>query len=124
MEFKVHIFCGTTNLCKLMSKLCTKDSFSFCCSEIKEKNSGNIFSDINYKPDCIIVDKDIDEKLKDEVINKFSLTKIILLPSLNEVEQKKYSKYVSQISEPFKLSELEEVLKEIYHSKQSEESIN
>jgi hypothetical protein len=124
MEFKVHIFCGTTNLCRLMSKLCTKDSFSFCYSEIKDINSGNIFDDINYKPDCIIIDKDIDEELKEKVIKKFSLTKIVLLPSLNEVEQKKYSGYVSQISEPFKLSELEEVLKEIYHSKQSEEAIN
>ena len=124
MEFKVHIFCGTTNLCKLMSKLCTKDAFSFCCSEIKEKNYRNLFNELNYKPDCIIIDKDINEELKEEVINKFSFTIIVLLPSLNEIEQKKYSKYVSQISEPFKLSELEKVLKEIYHSKQSEESVN
>lgn len=123
MEFKVHIFCGTTNLCKLMSKLCIKDDFSFCCTEIKDKDISNIFDGINYSPDCIIIDKDLNEELKDVVINKFSYNKIVLLPSLNENEQKKYSKKVVQISEPFKLSELEEVLKEIYHSKQSEESV-
>jgi hypothetical protein len=123
MEFKVHIFCGTTNLCRLLSKLCTKDAFSFCCTDIKEKNISNIFNRINYAPDCIIIDKDIDEDLKDEIIIKYSYIKIILLPSLNVGEQKKYSKNIIQISEPFKLSELEEVLKEIYHSKQSEESV-
>lgn len=123
MEFKIHIFCGTTNLCKLMSKLCIKDSFSYCCTETKDMNISNMFEKVNYSPDCIIIDKDISDELKDEVIKKYSKTEIILLPSLNEVEQKNYSKKVTQISEPFKFSELEEVLKEIYHSKQSEKSV-
>ena len=75
MEFKVHIFCGTTNLCRLLSKLCTKDAFSFCCTDIKEKNISNIFNRINYAPDCIIIDKDIDEDLKDEIIIKYYIKK-------------------------------------------------
>jgi hypothetical protein len=123
MNFKIHIFCGTTNLCKLIRKSFEKDSYSFNCSEIKDKCCNGIFDEINYLPDCIIVDKDIDLDFKDKIIKKFSNAKVVLLPSLNESEQKVDSENVVQISEPFKLSELGEVLKEIYHSKQSEESI-
>jgi hypothetical protein len=122
MDFKIHIFCGTTNLYKLIKKSFVKDSFSFNCSEISDKCDYSV-DDLNYKPDCIIVDKDIDEYYKNEIIKKFVNTKIILLPSL-EFEQKTNSDNVIQISEPFKLSELGEVLKEVYHSKQSEESVN
>ncbi|MFA5405674.1 MAG: hypothetical protein WC358_12145, partial [Ignavibacteria bacterium] len=77
----------------------------------------------NYLPDCIIVDKDIDVNFKDRIIKKFSNAKVVLLPSLNESEQNVKSENVIQISEPFKLSELGEVLKELYHSKQSEEFV-
>jgi hypothetical protein len=124
MEFKIHIFCGTSNLCKLIEKSFIKDLFSFNCSEIKDKIGEEIFEKINYSPDCIIVDKDIEVEFKDKIIKKFSAAKVVLLPSLNESEQQVKSENVIQISEPFKLSELGEVLKELYHSKQSEESVN
>jgi hypothetical protein len=123
MEFKIHIFCGTTNLCKLIRKSFIKESYTFNCTEVKDKQISNITKEINYRPDCIIVDKDIDSKYRDEIVNKFSYSKIVLLPSLDEVELKSNADNVFQISEPFKLSELGEVLKDIYHSKQSEESI-
>jgi len=109
-------------LYKLIRKSFVKDSFYFKCSEINDKCDYSV-EDLNYNPDCIIVDKDIDEYYKNEIIKKFINTKVILLPSL-EFEQKTNSDNVIQISEPFKLSELGEVLKEIYHSKQSEESAN
>lgn len=124
MEFKIHIFCGTSNLCKLIEKSFSKDTFYFNCSEIKDKCCNGIFDEITYNPDCIIVDKDIDVESKDKIIKKFSKAKVVLLPSLNESEKQVKSENVIQISEPFKLSELGEVLKELYHSKQSEESIN
>jgi hypothetical protein len=123
MEFKIHIICGTTNICKLIRKSFEKEDFSFNCTEVKDKQLVEIMRDINYKPDCIIVDKDIDSYSKDEIVKRFSFCKIVLLPSLDEVESKSYANNVFQISAPFKLSELREVLNEIYHSKQSEESI-
>ncbi|MFA5404343.1 MAG: hypothetical protein WC358_05370, partial [Ignavibacteria bacterium] len=88
MDFKIHIFCGTTNLCKLIRKSFLKESFSFNCSEIKDNCCNGIFEEINYLPDCIIVDKDIDVNFKDRIIKKFSNAKVVLLPSLNESEQK------------------------------------
>ena len=122
MNFKIHIFCETNCFYNLIKKTFTKDSYSFNYSEIKGKNSKSIIKEINYTPDCIIVDKDIEEYFKVEIIKKYSDTKIILLPALNEFEQKANPKNVIQISEPFKLSELGEVLKEIYITKQSEAS--
>ena len=122
MEFRIHIFCGTSNLCRLLSKSFGKKPYLFECSEVKDKSTGNL-TKLDYKPDCIIFDKDIELDLKDEIINKYNKSKIILLPSLNVSEQIINTKNVFQISEPFKLSELSELLKEIYHSKQIEESI-
>lgn len=123
MDFKIHIFCGTTYLCNLIRKSLIKETYTFCCTEVKDKQFSDITEEINYRPDCIIVDKDIDLYFRDEIVKKFSYSKIVLLPSLDEVELKFNTKNVFQISEPFKLSELGDVLKEIYHSKQSEESI-
>lgn len=123
LDFKIHIFCGTTNLCKLIRKSFIKESYTFDCTEVKDRQLSDITKGINYRPDCIIVDKDIDSNFRDEIVNKFSYSKIVLLPSLDEIELKSNADNVFQISEPFKLSELGEVLKEIYHSKQSEESI-
>jgi hypothetical protein len=122
MNFSIHIFCGTSFLFKLIRKTFVKESYSFGCSEIKE-NCDNFIVDLNYNPDCIIIDKDINEYFKDKIINKYLKTKIILLPSL-DFEQKSISNNVIQISEPFKLSELGEVIKEIYYSKQIEQSAN
>jgi len=120
MNFNIHIFCRTSDLFNLIRKTFIKEPYSFTCSEIKEKCDRFIVA-LNYNPDCIIVDKNIDEYFKDEIISKHTNTKIILLPSL-DFEQKSNSNNVFQISEPFKLSELGNVLKEIYHSKQSDES--
>ncbi|MBI5403925.1 MAG: hypothetical protein HY959_11035 [Ignavibacteriae bacterium] len=123
MDFKIHIFCGTSYLCKLIRKTFVREPYTFNCTEVTDKlndKSGKL----DYTPDCIIFDKDIAGDFKEEIINKHSDSSIILLPSLNEIEALANSKNVFQISEPFKLSELSEVLKEIYHNKQIEESIN
>jgi len=123
MDLKIHIICGTTNLCKLIRKSFIKDSYIFSCTEVKDKQLSDLAKEIDYVPDCIIVDKDIDFYYRDEIIRLFFGSKIVLLPSLDDVEFKIYAKNVFQISEPFKLSELGEVLKEIYQTKQSEEPI-
>ena len=121
MDFRIHIFCGTSYLCKLIRKSFVKVPYSFNCTEVKEKLH-DISGKLDYTPDCIIFDKDIDGDFKEEIINKHLESKIILLPSLNENETVSNSKNVFQISEPFKLSELSKVLDEIYHKKQIEES--
>lgn len=114
IEFKIHIICGTTNICKLIRKSFEKERFTIKCTEIKDKEIENITSELNYSPDCIIVDKDIDSIFKDEIVKQFYMNNIILLPSLDEFETKHYSNKIFQISEPFKLSELRDLLQEIY----------
>jgi len=121
MEFRIHIFCGTSHLCKLIRKSFIREPYSFNCTEVKEVLNDKSCK-LNYIPDCIIFDKDIDGDFKEEIIDKHSESSIILLPSLNEIESVSVSKNVFQISEPFKLSELSKVLKEIYNNKQIEES--
>jgi hypothetical protein len=121
-NFKIHIICGITNICKLISKSFDREKYSINCTEVKDKQLYEILNDITYKPDCIIVDKDIDSNSREEIVKKFNFCKIVLLPSLDDTESKTYSNNVYQISEPFKLSELKDVLKVIYQSKQSEES--
>lgn len=121
MDFKIHIFCGTTCLCKLIRKTFVKEPYSFNCTEVTDKLNEET-GELKYKPDCIIFDKDISGDFKEEIINKHCDSSIILLPSLNEVESFANSNNVFQISEPFKLSELSKVLKEIYNNKQIEES--
>jgi hypothetical protein len=123
MDFKIHIICGATNLCKLIRKSLIKDPYIFSCTEVKDKQISDLKKEIDYVPDCIIVDKDIDFYFRDEIIKLFFGSKIILLPSLDDVELNANTKNVIQISEPFKLSELGKVLKEIYQTKQSEEPI-
>ena len=71
------------------------------------------------KLDCIILDKDIDSTAKQKIVEKFNKTDIICLPSLNESEILPYGN-VKHISEPFRLSELEEVLLELYNKKKIE----
>ncbi len=122
MVLRIHIFCGATNLCKLIKKSFLNEYFIFNCTEVKEKQENGITESINYRPDCIIVDKDIESILRDKIVKRFSNSKIILLPALNEVEYISNSKNVYQISEPFKLSELKEILSKLYQLKQSEET--
>lgn len=121
MELKIHIFCGTSNFYELIKKSLSKESYVFEYTEVKDNKFTDITKEINYNPSCIIVDKDIDAYFRDEIVKRFSNTKIILLPSFKEFDLKSDTKNVFQISEPFKLSELREVLKEIYLSKQGEE---
>lgn len=121
MELKIHIFCGTYNFYELIKKSLSKESYVFECTEVKDNKFTDITKEINYNPGCIIVDKDIGAYFRDEIVNRFSNSKIILLPSFKEFDLKSDTKNVFQISEPFKLSELRELLKEIYLSKQGEE---
>lgn len=121
MELKIHIFCGTYNFYELIKKTLSKESYVFEFTEVKNNKFTDITKEINYNPSCIIVDKDIDVYFRDEIVKRFSNSNIILLPSFEEYDLKSDTKNVFQISEPFKLSELREVLKEIYLSKQGEE---
>ena len=83
-------------------------------------SSSDINNDFNLetyeKPDCIVLDKDINCNIKQKIKEKFEGIKIIYLPSLNDNEILN-SENITYISEPFRLSELGEAFKEIYNEK-------
>jgi hypothetical protein len=110
---KIKIFSLTAEICKLINKVLDKYSFIHDCVIITDDNSDisldNLIQGNSDYPDVIIVDKEIPRKLKEEIIAKFSNSSIICLPALDETN-KVESERVKQISEPFRLSEFEDVI--------------
>ena len=119
-NFNVHIFCLTSILCDLIMKTISHHNYTFSCTFIPESSNinpdVNILDKLNVAPDCIILDKDINIKIKKEIIKKFQNSEFIYLPSLNENDLSGLPG-VQQISEPLKMSELGDVLNEIYTKK-------
>jgi len=106
-------FCLTNEMCKLIGKVMEKYKFAYrgmlVSEETAEKTEDEILDSIVYNPDIIILDKNIEKNFKDKIVNKFSGSSIICLPSLSDSGEISSDK-VKQISEPFKLSEFEEVI--------------
>ena len=121
-DFKVHIFCLTSILCDLIMKTISHHRYVFSCTHISENSNLNpdksVLENLNISPDCIILDKDINSIIKEEIIKKYNKSEFICLPSLNENENG-ISPGIQQISEPLKMSELGNVLNEIYLNKHS-----
>jgi hypothetical protein len=119
-DFNVHIFSLTPILCNLIMKSISHDKFIFNCTYIPENTNINrdksLLDNLNISPDCIILDKDLDKTIKEEIIKRFRESEFICLPSLNE-NGGALSKSVQQMSEPLKISELGDVLNEIYTKK-------
>lgn len=121
-DFNIHIFCLKSILGDLIVKSISHQKFKFNYTYISEssnnKSDTTMLDNLNISPDCIILDKDIDIKIKEVIFKKFNKSEFICLPSLNENEEM-LSNYVQQISEPLKISELGDVLNEIYYKKNS-----
>ncbi|MCU0371939.1 MAG: hypothetical protein MUE56_01690 [Ignavibacteria bacterium] len=84
--------------------------------EIAGKSGDDVLNEILYNPDIIILDKNVDKSFKDKIVNKFPGSPIICLPSLSDSVEISSDK-VRQISEPFKLSEFEEVILNLTNNK-------
>lgn len=110
---KIKIFCLTTEICKLINKVLDKYSFVHDCVLVNEDERhftlDKLAIDKSDRPDVIIIDKGIPGDLKKEIINMFNDSSFICLPSLDESD-KIESDRLKQISEPFRLSEFEEVI--------------
>ena len=114
-KFYVHIFCITSLICKLINKSFQDSNFKFVCSNMDNLKS-NEFEKLNISPDCIVIDKGINKEIQYKIKIKFKNTEIVYLPSLHESDSE-ISNGCKQISEPLKLSELGNVLEEIYNKK-------
>jgi len=83
----------------------------------------NDFENLDISPDCIVIDKGINKEIQYKIKIKFSNLDIIYLPFLQESDSE-LANGCKQISEPLKLSELGNVLEEIYNRKKDEQQIH
>jgi hypothetical protein len=113
-------FCLTSEMCKLIGKIMEKNKLAFqgilVADETAGKSVDDIIEAILYNPDIVILDKNVDKSFKDKIVNKFPSSSIICLPSLSDSVEISSDK-VRQISEPFKLSEFEEVILNLTNNK-------
>ncbi|RPI18489.1 MAG: hypothetical protein EHM58_05390 [Ignavibacteriae bacterium] len=113
-QFKVLIFCLKPPICNLIKKTFTLSNYLVsCCHAYKVDEQ--IFDELGYDYDCIIMDVDISKDTKDMIKNRFIGIPMICLPSLDS--EKNEDKGVKYISEPLRLSELVKTLDEIFVEK-------
>ena len=107
-------------MCKLISKVMKKYRFVYQNILVPElsgkKTEDEILESVTINPGIIILDKEVEKSFKEKIIAKFPGSSIICLPSLSESDGVLSDK-VKQISEPFKLSEFEEVILNLTNNK-------
>jgi hypothetical protein len=115
-ELNIHIFCVTPEICLMISKYLSHTKHLIQSTHLKNPEA-DIFLEINYTPDCIILDSQICTELKIKIKEKYPASKIIYLPSLDDKDNFKTEGDELLISEPLKLSELEEIINKCYDKK-------
>lgn len=102
-------------MCKLMKKFFAKLNYKFDCVKIEiDSDWKNLIFDEEI--DCIILDTNINSKIQNEIREKFNKSSFFLLPSFSR-DTYPETNSADLISEPFKFSELEKNLNELYESK-------
>ena len=109
-NYKIQIITAKTEICSLIRKTLDSGKYTVFCT------SGEFIDDefldtFDEKVSCLILDKGLDEALSRKIKEKFINTPIICLPSLGADSQD--TNGVTNISEPFKLSELKKAVEEI-----------
>lgn len=120
-EFTVHIFCHTPRLCNLILKKLSEAEYKLDCTQIYSEEKFEI-DKLKISPDCIIIDKELSCDLKENIRSKFGNCELIFLPSLDEPDGCD-SRSGIQISEPFRMSELFEIINGLYRKKLDEQKI-
>ena len=117
-DFYIHVFCLTPLICELINKSFHNSNFIFDCTNLEEIEN-NELEILDISPNCIVIDKGIKKEIQDKIKLKYKNLEIVFLPSLYEAnsESTEGSKH---ISEPLKLSELNNVLEEVYKKKRNE----
>jgi len=116
-ELRVKVFCLNSDLCNLLKKYFHKSNFICLCIKLGIDSFGlsDDITDVDLT-DCIIIDDTIGIEYKKRITEKYKGTMILHIPALMEVnESMENDKTI--ISEPFKISELDRNLKELYDKK-------
>lgn len=116
-ELRVKVFCLNSDLCNLLKKYFHKSNFICLCIKLGIDSFGlsDDITDVDLT-DCIIIDDTIGIEYKKRITEKYKGAMVLHIPALMEVnESMENDKTI--ISEPFKISELDRNLKELYDKK-------
>jgi DNA-binding response OmpR family regulator len=109
-NYHIHIFSYKPEICSLIRKTLDKGRYEVSCTRTEEVTQ-DFITNFDKPIDCLILDKDIDQKLKKTIKQKFLNIPIICLPSLGS--ELCENNRVTYMSEPFKLSELRKAIEEV-----------
>jgi len=113
-KIKIHIFCLKPDICRLIKKTFNESKYYVTCTSAYLVTDA-FLRGFRKRFDCVIIDTDIDHRLKDKIKQKFQGIPLICLPSLgSELIRESDFKY---ISEPLKPSELANTLEDIFKDK-------
>jgi hypothetical protein len=118
IPFEIQIFCQKREICTLLKKKLRADGYGVECINLNEIGS-DFLDNYDKSIDCIILDKDIDNNLREKIRNTFLEIPIICLPSLDS--ESTALNGVTYISEPLKLSELSGIIAELRSKKEFEQ---
>ena len=111
-EFFILIYCTNSEICRLIIKYLKKSKLpinvNIKCGCLRP---GIFDLTIDGKPDCIILGNDVSDEMQERIVSIYSDTKIIFLPSIDNDD---VSKETFLISDPLRLSELREVILNLY----------
>jgi hypothetical protein len=111
MNKSVHIFCLREEICVLIKKSLLDSSYDVSCTNTANVDK-SFLNKFKNEPDCIILDKNIEQDIKLIILEHFKNKPIICLPSLEgEYSENPEIRY---ISEPLKPSELTKTLEDIF----------
>ena len=123
METRVRIYCLTGEICSLIQKVLNKHNIVSKCENYNElltnKKVDEIISECNDSADIVVLDQELDKEFKLKMVQTLNNITFICLPSLQNNELSDVPDNVHQISEPFKLSEFEEVLMNLIKNNKS-----
>ncbi len=110
MTHRIHIICTKPEMGSLIKKALAGYDYIISCNsgDTINENSITMFKEF---VDCVIIDKNIDSRIKKKAKEVFNKSFIIYLPSLESIEN---SHDANDISAPLKLSELSERLEDLF----------
>ena len=115
---KIYIFCLKPPICSLIKKRFASSNYLVTCINPLLMRDA-LFESMKKNVDCVIIDTDIKQHIKDEIKKFFLNVPLICLPSLDTESQLEGERNVNgegmkNISEPFRLSELTQTLDDIF----------
>ena len=121
MKTRVKIYCITDEICCLIKKVLSKHDIISKCENYMElsvtKSIDDIISECKNSADIVVLDQELDKEFKKRLVLSLKQLTFICLPSLKDNDLSDVPENVYQISEPFKLSEFEELLLNIINKK-------